>query len=78
MELASEEYRKEYVPQDFCIRFMDGTPVPQDYQDMVGQLVHECAVIEEQIGIDELEWYAMEQRGLRDKTSDKDYGDQYE
>lgn len=42
----------------FNMKFMDGTPVPQDYRDKISKLVEAAARASEEIGEDELERYA--------------------
>jgi hypothetical protein len=44
------------------IKFMDGTPVPQDYQTRISNLVEDAAQAVEIFGKDELERYAVLQK----------------
>lgn len=44
------------------LKFMDGTPVPEEYQRAIAKLVDEAAEAEERIPIDELEQAAQKWR----------------
>ena len=37
------------------MKFMDGTPVPEDYQKTIAQVVSFCCAMEEKYGADALE-----------------------
>lgn len=44
----------------FVMKFLDGTPVSQEYQDSVSNLISKAVDAENKVDIDELEVYAYQ------------------
>lgn len=53
----------------FKMKFLDGTPVSQEYQNKVSNLISKAVVAEREVDIDDLEAYASEMRRAEEIAS---------